>query len=186
MFKHTAVVVVLALPLAAWAFVGPVRVLAPEFVGVICHGKLCLDDPSRLSEATELYEGAIRHVREHVGEFQAEPRAVFCSTIACSESFGFTSVLAYNVGTFGVVISHRAWRPYLVRHELIHHLQNERLGSLRTWLLKPDWFREGMAYSLSEDPRQPLPEPLQSYRARFETWFKQVGRSNIWTEAEHL
>ena len=73
-----------------------------------------------------------------------------------------------------------------MRHELIHHLQNERLGSLRTWLLKPDWFREGMAYSLSEDPRQPLPEPLQSYRARFETWFKQVGRSNIWTEAEHL
>ena len=186
MFGRITVIVLLALPVAAWAFVKPVRVLAPQFAGVTCYGKLCVDDPARLSEATELYENAIRYVQEHVGTFQGEPRAVFCSTSRCSESFGFTSVLAYNVGTLGVVISHRAWRPYLVRHELIHHLQNERLGSLRTWLLKPDWFREGMAYSLSEDPRQSLPEPLAGYRAHFEMWLKQIGRSALWTEAENL
>jgi hypothetical protein len=186
MIKRIVVIALLALPVAAWAFVKPVRVLAPVLAGLTCHGKVCVDDHSRLSEATGLYENAVRYVRDNIGEFQSEPRAVFCSTKACSKSFGFTSTLAYNVATFGVVFSHGAWRPYLIRHELIHHLQNEHLGSLRTWLLKPDWFREGMAYSLSQDPRRPLPEPLQNYRSEFETWFRQVGSTQLWPEAEQL
>src|SRR6185503_4955732 len=176
----------LAAPIAAWALVKPLRVLAPQLEGLACDEWVCIDDASRRAEAKRLYRDALNAVQASVGELHSAPRAVFCATAACSAKFGFAEALAYDVGTFGIAISHRAWRPYLIRHELIHHLQNERLGWLRTWLLKPDWFREGMAYSLSEDPRQPLPEPLQSYRARFETWFKQVGRSNIWTEAEHL
>ena len=45
--------------------------------------------------------------------------------------------------------------------------------------LKPVWFREGMAYSLSEDPRRPLTEPVQEYRSRFEDWFKQTGLARL-------
>jgi hypothetical protein len=186
MFKRIVFIALLALPVAAWAFYKPVRVLAPQLAGLTCHGKVCVDDLSRLSEATGLYENAVRSVRDNVGAFQAEPRAVFCSTLACARSFGFTSALAYNVGTFGIAISHRGWRPYLVRHELIHHLQNEHLGSLRARFFKPDWFREGMAYSLSQDPRRPLPEPLQGYRSKFEMWFRRVGSAQLWPEAGHL
>ena len=65
-------------------------------------------------------------------------------------------------------------------------MQNQRLGSLRMWLFKPVWFREGMAYSLSGDPRKPLPEPLQGYRSAFETWYRQVGPERLWAEAERL
>ncbi len=43
-----------------------------------------------------------------------------------------------------------------------------------------------MAYSLSRDPREPLPEPLEGYRSQFEAWLKQVGPAGLWTEAEHL
>ena len=102
------------------------------------------------------------------------------------KSFGFTSANAYTVATVGVVMSNRGWKRYFVRHELIHHLQNEHLGSLRAWLFKPDWFREGMAYSLSQDPRRPLPEPLQGYRSEFEMWFRRVGSAQLWREAERL
>ena len=186
MFKRIAPIVLLALPVAAWAFIKPVRVLAPELAGVTCHGKVCVDDLSRLAEATSLYVEAVRYVQDSVGAFQGAPRAVFCSTQPCSKSFGFTSNDAYNFGTVCIVISHRGWRPYFVRHELIHHLQNERLGSLRTVLFKPIWFREGMAYSLSQDPRRSLPEPLQSYRSEFEVWFRQIGISGLWQEAERL
>jgi hypothetical protein len=111
---------------------------------------------------------------------------VFCSTPACSKKFGFTRQNAYTVATVSFVISDRGWRPYFVRHELIHHLQNEHLGSLRAWLFKPAWFREGMAYSLSQDPRNPLPEPLQGYRSRFEVWLEEVGTDKLWVEAELL
>jgi hypothetical protein len=186
MFRRIVFIALLALPVAAWAFVKPVRVLAPHLAGLTCHGNVCVDDRSRLSEAAGLYEDAVRYVRDNVGEFQTEPRAVFCATKACSRSFGFTSAHAYTVATVGVVISNRGWKPYLVRHELIHHLQNEHLGSLRAWLFKPVWFREGMAYSLSQDPRRRLQEPLQGYRSDFETWFRRVGSAQLWPEAERL
>jgi hypothetical protein len=186
MFNRIALIALLALPLAAWAFIKPVRVLAPELAGVTCRGKVCVDDLSRIADATGLYEEAVGFVQLNVGELQTLPHAVFCSSQACSKSFGFTSAQAYNFGTVGIVISHRGWHPFFVRHELIHHLQNEHLGSLRTWLFKPAWFREGMAYSLSQDPRRPLPEPLQGYRSEFDVWFKQVGKSELWREAERL
>lgn len=186
MLKRIAFLALLAAPVAAWAFIKPVRVLAPGFAGVTCYGKICVDDPAHLPEATALYDEAVRFVQLDIGELRTLPRAVFCFTQACSQAFGATSPTAYNVGTFAVVIGNRGWKPYFVRHELIHHLQSERLGSLRNWLFKPVWFREGMAYSMSEDPRRPLPEPLQGYRSQFENWLQRVGRAQLWSEAERL
>jgi len=174
------------IPLAAWAFVKPVRVLLPQLEGLACDELVCVDDTSRRVEATQLYRDAVDSVQASVGTLHSLPRGVFCATPACSEKFGFRTALAYDVGTFAVVISHRGWRPYLVRHELIHHLQNERLGWLRARLFKPEWWREGMAYSLSRDPRKSLPEPLQTYRSQFEAWFSQVGAAKLWAEAEQL
>ena len=145
------------LPLVAWALVKPLRVLAPQLEGLTCDEWVCVDDPSRRAEATRLYRDAVDSVQASVGGLHSVPRAIFCATPACSDKFGFTTALAYDVGTFAVVISHRGWRPYLIRHELIHHLQNVRLGWLRARLFKPEWWREGMAYSLSRDSRKPLP-----------------------------
>ena len=186
MLKKTALVLVLLLPPAAWALVKPVRVLAPELEGLACDGRVCVDDPSRRPEAEALYGDAIEYVRTHVGAAQTAPRAAFCSTPACSGEFGMGRRSAYNVGTYAIVVGDRGWRPHLVRHELIHNLQSERLGGLRNWLFKPAWFREGTAYSLSADPRDPLPEPLQGYRSRFDAWFAQVGPARLWAEAERL
>lgn len=91
---------------------------------------------------------------------------------------------AYNVGTFGLAISYRGWRPHFVRHELIHHLQNERFGTWNAWLFKPTWLLEEMAYSMSDDPRKPLPQPLQGWRESFETWRLATRDQNIWEAAE--
>jgi hypothetical protein len=186
MLRKAIFLVALALPLAAWAFVKPVRVLAPQLEGLECEGLVCVDDPARRAEATALYRGAVRFVQMSVGAMQTEPRAIFCSTHACSEKFGLGRRNAYNVGTGALVIGDRGWYPFFVRHELIHHLQNERLGSLRNRFFKPTWFREGMAYSLSEDPRRPLPEPLQGYRSQFEAWYGPIGLAQLWGEAEKL
>jgi len=186
MLKRAIFLVALVLPLAAWAFVKPVRVLAPGLEGLTCEGLVCVDDPARRAEATTLYREGVQFVQTSVGAMQSTPRALFCSTRACSEKLGLNRRNAYTVGTFAFVIGDRGWQPYYVRHELIHHLQNERLGSVRNSFFEPVWFREGMAYSLSEDPRRPLPEPLQEYRSRFEDWFKQIGLARIWVEAEKL
>jgi hypothetical protein len=186
MWRKLVVVSVLVLPLAAWAFARPVRVLAPELEGLTCELRICVDDPARRAEAVALYLDAVQYVEASLGAMEMRPKAVFCATQACSAKFGFRGQNAYNFGTYAIVIGDRGWRPYFVRHELIHQLQNQRLGSLRMWLSKPVWFREGMAYSLSGDPRNPLPEPLQGYRSAFDAWYRQVGRAQLWVEAGRL
>jgi hypothetical protein len=182
-----AAVVIHLVPVAAWAAFKPVRVFAPELLGLHCSAQgVCVDELTRLAEATELKEEAVAFVNQNVGNIRNIPRTVFCSTSQCSKAYGFTGQGAYNVGTYGLVISPRGWHSYFVRHELIHHLQNERLGSLNAWFFKPNWFLEGMAYSLSEDPRHPLPEPLEGWRSRFEQWRLTLGKEDIWQAAEAL
>jgi hypothetical protein len=182
-----AIALVHLLPVAAWASFKPLRVLAPELLGLHCTDQgVCVDDLTRLAEAVALKSEAVAYVSSRVGRFDVVPRAVFCSSAACAKSFGFTHQGAYNVGTFGLVVGPRGWHPYFVRHELIHHLQNEHLGSLNAWFFKPSWFLEGMAYSWSENPRRPLPEPLEHWRHEFEIWYPAVGHQKLWHAAATL
>lgn len=186
-FTRLVLVAVLASPFAAWAFIKPLRVLAPQWAGVQCYaGDVCTDDPSRVGEAVALKSAAVQFVNLKVGPIERVPRMILCSSTACESSFGFRGGASYNVGTSGLVVARRGWQPHFLRHELIHHIQGERLGALRLWLITPEWLIEGMAYSLSEDPRRPLSEPWESFRAQYETWASQVPREELWSRAKAL
>ena len=50
----------------------------------------------------------------------------------------------------------------------------------------PTWLIEGMAYSLSEDPRRPLTEPWEAYRQQFEVWAIQGPPEELWRRAVAL
>jgi len=175
----------IAMPSAALAFYKPTRVLVPSWFGVTCTVEnICIDDLSRLPEAVALRDESVEFVTQRIGAVRQIPRYIFCSTAVCANRFGQYHAAAYNVGTFGIVIRTKGWKKHYARHELIHHLQNERLGSLRAFLFKPTWFLEGMAYSLSEDPRSPIPNAqLESYRERFNRWNK---KSDLWGRAKKL
>lgn len=175
------------LPVAAWAFIKPVRVVAPQWVHSIdcVNAEICLEDTSRIQEASDLYQDALQFISSAAGPFQKRPRVVFCSTETCFQSFGFKRAAAITFGTSGIVISPRGWTPYYVRHEMIHHLQAEQLGVLIHWL-GPEWFVEGMAYHLSEDPRHPLSNPWEQHRTKFHSWYRKVGKEHLWSEAENL
>ena len=183
--KRVALLAVLSIPLATWAFWKPIRALAPEWAGVTCYaGGVCTDDPSRIPEALALKRGAIEHVERKAGLLQEAPRVIFCTTTACEKSFGFTGNAAYNVGASGLVVSSRGWQPHFIRHELIHHLQVERIGGFRMLLHTPTWLIEGMAYSMSEDPRHPLQEPWESYRTKYEQWASHTPAEAVWVRAK--
>lgn len=177
----------LALPILTWFAFKPVRVLAPQLAGVKCtEANICVDDLQKLELATTLRDEAVQFVEAKIDRLADAPKFVFCSSPMCAQSFGFTTNAAYHVGTFGIVIGPRGWQPHFVRHELIHHLQMEKIGSLHALIFTPAWFIEGMAYSLSEDPRRPLPQPLEDWRAQFERWFPSVADRDLWTEARTL
>ena len=181
------VILTLLVPVAAWALYKPVRVVAPDWVeNVSCvTTEICLDDESKHPEASRLYEESLYFVALTTGFFKKPPRIIFCSTEKCFQSFGFNKASAGTVGRWGIVISPRGWKDYYVRHEMIHHRQAEELGMLAV-LQTPEWFIEGMAYSLSADPRQPLSEPWRSHRAQFNAWLRKAGRDRLWKEAREL
>ena len=179
-------IVLLLIPGASWASYKPVRVLVPELNGVTCVSNIiCMEDVSRHEEASNLYEEAFAFVNTAVDSVEDKPLVIFCSSQDCFESFGFNRAGAHTVGVSGIVVGPRGWKDYYMRHEMIHHLQAERLGVLEQWR-SPEWFSEGMAYALSRDPRPVLSEPWQGYRRQFEAWFQSVGKKGLWKEAAKL
>lgn len=187
MLKRLILVMLLLSPAAAWALYKPMRVLAPQWVvGVSCISEtICIDDIARGGEAQRLYDNALYFVSSSVASFEKKPRVIFCSTETCFKSFGFNKSSASTVGVSGIIISPRGWHEFYVRHEMIHHIQPERLGVYGAWR-SPDWFTEGMAYSLSDDPRAELAEPFHHYRARFNEWYFSVGQERVWEAAKTL
>lgn len=187
MIKRIVLVGVILFPAIAWAVFKPVRILAPEFVsGITCKTKtICMDDTSKYSEALKLYDEAIEFVESNIGELIEKPKIIFCSTHTCFRSFGFNRASAQTIGTSGIVISPKGWHYYYLRHEIIHHLQAEKMGGISRWR-SPDWFIEGMAYFLSEDPRDKLSNSHQEYRDKFSTWYKTVGKERVWEASREI
>jgi hypothetical protein len=184
--KIRLLVMAAAVPLLAWFLVKPVRVLAPQLAGVSClSASVCVDDAARQQEADGLHAGGMSFVQNSLGAIGGHPRIIFCATQACADSFGLGARSAVTLATFGTVIGPGAWKPYYVRHELIHQLQAERLGTL-SLLLKPGWFVEGMAYALSQDPRAPLAEPWESHRRKFLAWHAALANQTVWQAAAGL
>ena len=185
--KPLVAATVLAAPIATWALWKPIRALAPELAGVECYeGGVCTDAPARVEEARKLREDSLRFVAQKAGTFQAAPTMIFCSTAQCEKSFGFRGNAAYNLGASRLVVSSRGWLPFYISHELIHCVQVERIGGFRMLLHTPTWLIEGMAYSLSEDPRRPLTEPWETYRQQFEVWAIQGPPEELWQRAVAL
>lgn len=180
-------VAVVAVALVAWVAFKPIRVLAPQLVGVQCtQANVCVDDMTALERALTLRDESVRFVESRVGKIRQVPTFVFCSSEECAQRFGFKGDAAYHVGTFGVVISPRGWHSHFARHELIHHLQMENIGALHALFFTPSWFIEGMAYSLSEDPRRPLPRPMEDWRTQFERWYPSASGQDFWVTARAL
>ena len=180
-------VAILLTPPSIWVFWKPIRALAPEWAGVTCYsGDVCTDDPSRVTEAVSLKVDAISFVKAWAGPFEAEPKMIFCTTESCEKNFGFKGNAAYNVGTNALVVASRGWKPFYVRHELIHCVQVERIGGFRMLLHTPTWLIEGMAYSASQDPRSPLPEPWETHRKRYDEWAKNIPADALWSHAASL
>lgn len=159
--QRLAFLVCVVIPALAWALVKPLRVVAPQLNGVRCIDQLCTDDLSRLAEAQSL---------------DREANAFLVAR------FGLGARSAVTVGRTGTVIGPNAWKPYYVRHGLIHQLQAQQLGVVAL-LFKPAWLVEGMAYGLSDDPRPTLAEPWQACRTEFLDWYRHVGPERLWDAA---
>lgn len=163
--------VLVAAPAAAFSFYKPVRVLLPEAFGVRCDRNLCLDDSAQRESAIALFNAAKERLETQQGLIIDNPKMIFCSTEKCRTTFGLGTKAGFTLGAFGVAIAPRGWKEFYVAHELIHYWQADNFGSLVLLNGEP-WLIEGMAYALSNDPRQELHEPFETYRRKFSGWYR--------------
>ncbi|AMK78778.1 MULTISPECIES: hypothetical protein [Methylomonas] len=171
-YSSWLVVILLLLPISALAVFRPVRVLIPEAFGVYCNKQnLCVEDLSRLAAAESLLNDSKSYLATQWGLSIGEPKIIFCSTEQCRSAFGLSNKAGFTLGSFAIAIAPRAWQPHYVAHELIHHWQADQFGSLAL-LTSEHWLIEGMAYALSNDPRVALHEPFETYRQRFNGWYR--------------
>lgn len=186
MFKRITLIILFLMPIAVWSAYKPVRVIVPQWNGVSCiTEQICIETLEKAEEARVLYDSSVAFVNDFVGVMENNPRVTFCSSVECFKAFGFRAPSkAKAVGLSGIVVGPDGWKGHILRHEIIHHLQSERLGIIRQWR-SPPWFKEGMAYSLSGDPRN-LTEPFNSYREQFGNWYQQVGKEELWKAAGKL
>lgn len=176
-----------AMPVAAFAFIKPLRVAVPGLVpGMQClDANICTDNVAALANAQALYREGYATAATAVGAFHGTPRTVFCSTPACADAFGTGRRAAMAVGNLGLIVAPRGWKPFYVAHELIHYRQAESLGNLAV-ATQPRWLIEGMAYSLSGDPRHPLGEPFEQWRSQFDAWHAGIGSRDMWEAAREV
>ena len=156
----------------------PSRILFPQLNNVRCEASnVCLEDINRIDEAKNLLSNAKYQIEFKLGKLSYQPRFIFCSTQKCFQSFGFDQAAAMTLGKSATVVSPRGWKKYYIRHELIHHWQADKIGRVKM-LFAPQWLIEGMAYYLSDDPRN-LSEPFQSYRQRFKHWYSKIEQDDL-------
>ena len=176
----------IAISVLIFTFHRPSRVIIPEVLGFTkIEEGFYLDEPARADEAQLLREQALQDIEKEFGQFKKEPKIIFCSAQESFEKFGFNKSAARSVATYGIVISPRAWEVYYLKHELIHYWQTENLGIINIYFY-PQWLREGMAYSLSGDPRKPLDEPWETYREEFDKWYEKIEKNNILMEIKSI
>jgi hypothetical protein len=173
------------LPATLWYCAKPLRILAPQADGMICRAAVCVEDPAQMRRAQRLQREAMAAVDHKLVAIKSPPLTIFCSTRKCYRSFGGGAERGATLFDLGVILPPGSWVPYIVEHEYIHMLQAQELG-LMGRCLRPDWYIEGMAFSVSDPPAWDLPAYARPLVARYVAWERRTGRENVWREARRL
>lgn len=178
--KLSLILAVALIPALAWSFAKPIRLFLPHLNGVQCHGSVCVQDTREMEKAIGLYGSAIKAISTADVPLQARPTFVYCSTIECYQSFGGGNERAISYPFLGTVIAPGSWQSYITQHELIHWFQFSEIGPIST-MMKPKWFREGMAYVFSGAPESDIPKHYLPMMEKYRDWHS--GKS--WSEVLH-
>lgn len=147
----------------------PLKIATPQLFGMHCAAQVCTEDEQDLAAALELFRSARGEVEALADTKLPNLHAVMCKSDACYARFGGGAERAISFPFLGMVVAGRSWQNYIVRHEMIHWLQFEHFGAFET-MSYPAWFREGMAYALSEAPASDIPPEFVQWMAQYREW----------------
>lgn len=148
----------------------PLRSLVPSLFQLDCQEFICIDDPALLPKARSLLQTTQLKLANKYDLKLEQVKIIFCASQTCKNTFGLANRAGYTLANWRIVIAPRAWKSHYIAHELIHYWQAQHLGVLSRYFAE-SWLIEGMAYSLSDDPRLKLKQPFEEYRQKFNHWY---------------
>jgi hypothetical protein len=133
-----------------------------------CFGLSVADSNVFIEETTDKTDAAIAtttiaHARDRVREFygtlQSNPRILVCLTEACYQRIGGGGSTGMALLDFALLLSPRGNKIVIASHEMAHIELHRRIGLVATVERRiPQWFDEGLAALVSQDPRYLKPE----------------------------
>ncbi|WP_336215115.1 hypothetical protein [Nonomuraea sp. LPB2021202275-12-8] len=140
-----------------------------------------LSDEQR-AHVTRVVETARRRVSDFYGGQAGSPALLICLTEDCYQRIGGGKERGIAVLNRAVMLSPRGLDPVIASHELSHVELHERLGGGSDI---PQWFDEGLAVAVSNDPRYLAPEsapdrcltePSEPLPVTLEDWLRAAGQ----------
>jgi hypothetical protein len=146
-------------------------------------------DEARL---TTIVEDARQDLSSFFGGLVGSPRVLVCTDDACFRRLGGGGARAITILDVGLIVSPRGVDPVIVRHELSHAELHAELGFLKTIDgAVPQWFDEGLAVNVSDDPRYLAPvgsdrclvEPTGELPADRHAWIQGAQNDLLYAKA---
>jgi hypothetical protein len=100
-------------------------------------------------QVTDAVDEGTRRVAEYFGRLRSDPAFLACLTDECYARIGGGGERGIAVLNRAVMLSPRGIDPVIAAHELTHVELHTRLGPGSV----PQWFDEGLAVLVSDDPR---------------------------------
>lgn len=195
------------------AVVAGVAVAFPPVAATICPGCYGLKQvrpglylepgqpPTRERQVAEVIDAANRRVADFYGGRRSSPDILTCVTATCYRKIGGGGERGIAVLNRAVMLSPNGIDPVIASHEMAHVELHARLGSDAG--LIPQWFDEGLAVVVSDDPRylkpegigdrcrvaaqgalpQTLDDWLRTAKADQDTYAKAACRASQWLQA---
>lgn len=110
--------------------------------------------PQQQRQVVDAVDEGTRRVSEFYGGRRGEPLFLACVTDGCYERIGGGRERGIAVLNRAVMLSPRGLDPVIAAHELAHVELHARVGGASV----PQWFDEGLAVLVSDDPRYLRPE----------------------------
>ncbi|WP_203835997.1 hypothetical protein [Winogradskya humida] len=102
-----------------------------------------------------MIDGARARLDYFYGERTANPRILICATDTCYRHIGGGGEKGRALGEFSLMLSPAGATETIATHELSHAELHHLLGASANSV--PDWFDEGLAVLVSQDPRYLAP-----------------------------
>jgi hypothetical protein len=111
--------------------------------------------PAQRQQIVEILEAADRRVREFYHGRVSRPQMLVCRTERCYRRIGGGREKGRAISDWAFMLAPGGISEVTATHELAHVEFHRRLGSARSQV--PQWFDEGLAVLISEDPRYLAP-----------------------------